>query len=268
MKKLFGFFAIIGLVVLSGCFDTVDETTINDDGSGTVFNSIDMGKLFGTLSAMGGDEKMKGAEKVKGDTTVFFRDIKDSLQNLSDTEKKLLEKGKAHLALDIKEGKFNISFTVPFAKTSDIPAINAALEKSNGKMMQTLIEGVMPEEEKARKKDDDDEDENIPGMNGEEGTPTISAYFQTTYDRNKITKKVNKELYAKVESNESLQSLKQMGQMGVVMNLKTVINLPKPAKKASGKAITLSDDKKKVTIEGTLDDFFEDASKFEYEIEY
>ena len=42
----------------------------------------------------------------------------------------------------------------------------------------------------------------------------------------------------------------------------------KPAKKAEGKGVKLSSDRKKVTIEGSLDDFFEDASYFEYEIEY
>jgi hypothetical protein len=59
-----------------------------------------------------------------------------------------------------------------------------------------------------------------------------------------------------------------MSQMGMSMNMKTVINLPKPAKKAEGKGVKLSNDRKKITIEGTLDDFFEDATYFEYEIEY
>ena len=59
-----------------------------------------------------------------------------------------------------------------------------------------------------------------------------------------------------------------MGQMGMPISFKTIINLPKPAKKAEGKGVKLSDDKKKITIEGTLDDFFEDPSQFEYEIEY
>jgi hypothetical protein len=59
-----------------------------------------------------------------------------------------------------------------------------------------------------------------------------------------------------------------MASMGMTMNFKTIINLPRPAKKAEGKGIQLSNDKKKITIEGSLDDFLEDASKFEYEIEY
>lgn len=265
MKTLIGIAAIIGLVILSGCFDTVDETTINEDGSGIVFNSVDMGKLLTMLSAMGGEEKMKDTEKVKIDTTVFLKDIKDSLGKITDAEKKLLENGKAHIVLNMKEEKFSISFTVPFAKTSDIAAINEALGKSSGKIMHNMVEKIMPEEEKAKMKEDEDD---MPAMDSEEGTPGISSYFQTSYDKNKMVKKVNKEMFAKIEDDESLKSLKEMGQMGMSMNMKTVINLPKPAKKVNGKGITLSDDKKKVTIEGTLDDFFEDPSKFEYEIEY
>ena len=267
MKRLIGLFAFIGLFILSGCFDTVDETTVNEDGSGTVYNSVDMSKMISALAAMGGEEKMKGAEKVKGDTTVYLKDIKDSLGKLTDAEKKLLEKGKAHIVLNMKEEKFSISFTVPFAKPSDITPINDALGKASGKIMQKLVEKIMPEEEKAKMKDKDDEEEDMP-MGNEEGTPSISSYFQTTYEKNKMIKKVNKELFAKLEEDESLKQVKEMGQMGMAMNLKTVINLPRPAKKAVGKAVTLSDDKKKVTIQGTLDDFFEDPSKFEYEIEY
>ena len=59
-----------------------------------------------------------------------------------------------------------------------------------------------------------------------------------------------------------------MAQLGMAINMKTIINLPKPAKKAEGKSLKLSDDKKKITMEGTLDDFFEDASYFEYDIEF
>ena len=75
-------------------------------------------------------------------------------------------------------------------------------------------------------------------------------------------------MYANVENDKSLTSLKEMSQMGMASTMKTIFNLPRPAKKAEGKGVKLSDDRKKVTIEGTLDDFFEDATFFEYEIEY
>ena len=262
MKRLIGLSAVIGLFILSGCFDTVEETTINDDGSGKIVSSIDMGKMLSALSAMGGDEKMKEVEKVNVDTTVFMKDIKDSVKSLTDTEKKLLEKGTAHLVMNIKEEKFSISFAIPFSKLSDVPAVHEALKKSNGKIMENMMSKVVPED----KKGNDDMD--MSGMGDKEGTPDISDYFQTSYEKNKMTKKVNKEKFAKIDEDQSLKSLKEMGQMGMPVNFKTVINLPKPAKKANGKGITLSDDKKTVIIEGTLDDLFEDPSKFEYEIEY
>jgi hypothetical protein len=56
--------------------------------------------------------------------------------------------------------------------------------------------------------------------------------------------------------------------MGLVMKANYVINLPRPATKAEGKNVKLSDDKMKVTISATLDDFFDDPSSLEYKIKY
>jgi hypothetical protein len=47
-----------------------------------------------------------------------------------------------------------------------------------------------------------------------------------------------------------------------------VIHLPKPAKKAEGAKIKLSDDKKTVTINATLSDLFNDPNSFAYRVEY
>src|SRR5262245_36458110 len=115
MKRFIGLLAFVGVSLLAGCFDTVEETTINDDGSGVVVSSSDMGKMFSAVTAMGGDEKMKDAEKVAIDTTVFMKSMKDSVGNLTDVEKKLLEKGTAHLVMNMKEEKFLVSFTVPYS---------------------------------------------------------------------------------------------------------------------------------------------------------
>ena len=56
--------------------------------------------------------------------------------------------------------------------------------------------------------------------------------------------------------------------MGLSMKATSVINLPRPAQKAEGKGIKLSEDKKKVTITADLDDFFADPAKLEYKIKY
>jgi hypothetical protein len=62
MKKMIGLLVFIVSLVLSGCLDTVEETTFNEDGSGVYTSTADMSKIFGLLGAMGGggdDEKIK-----------------------------------------------------------------------------------------------------------------------------------------------------------------------------------------------------------------
>src|SRR6185436_5503784 len=146
MKRLIGFLAFTGVFILAGCFDTAEEITINEDGSGTLVNSVDMSKMITALSAMGADEKMKDAEKINTDTTIFLKSLKDSIQNLSDNEKKLLEKGKAHLIMNMKEEKFSVTLSVPFASTIEIPAVKDVLKKSNSQIMEKLITKIMPVE--------------------------------------------------------------------------------------------------------------------------
>jgi len=65
-----------------------------------------------------------------------------------------------------------------------------------------------------------------------------------------------------------MKSLQQMSGMGSPVTVNYVVNLPRKAKKVEGKAVKLSDDKKKVTVSVTSDDFFNDPSKFEYRIAY
>ncbi len=65
-----------------------------------------------------------------------------------------------------------------------------------------------------------------------------------------------------------MQSLKEMAGQGMPMNTTLIYNLPKPAKKAEGKNVKLSEDKKKVTITSSVDDFFDDVTKLEFKIEY
>ncbi|HEY2721202.1 MAG TPA: hypothetical protein VGI82_05735, partial [Chitinophagaceae bacterium] len=63
-------------------------------------------------------------------------------------------------------------------------------------------------------------------------------------------------------------SMQQMSEMGSPITANYIINLPTPATKVEGKSVKLSDDKRKVSLTVTSDDFFKDPSKFEYHIEY
>jgi hypothetical protein len=266
MKKITRFLGLAILFISVGCFDTVDELTIAENGSGTYVNTIDMGKMLGLAKTMGGDnEEMKDLEKLKKDTIVNLKDIKDSLKNLNDAEKKIAATGTLRIQIDASEEKLNFAFSFPFSKPSDISGIQNVLKKSKQNVLDEIMQKLFSETgtDKGNDMFDKDDSDEKDGMAAD-----LNTYYTTVYEKGKISCKINKEKYAHVEDDKSLKSLQEMSQLGMAINMKTVINLPKPAKKAEGKGLKVSDDKKKITLEGTLDDFFENASHFEYEIEY
>jgi hypothetical protein len=97
---------VIGLIILfsaASCLDTTEETTVNEDGSGLYVNTADMGQIFGMLKNMGGGgDDMKGIDKVKMDTVIYFKELKDSMTTLSEDEKKIIEAGNMRIVMKTK----------------------------------------------------------------------------------------------------------------------------------------------------------------------
>ena len=269
MKKNFGICALATLLIFTGCFDTVQESTINDNGSGVYVSTTDMGKLLGMLKAfMGEKQEMKDLEKMVKDTTINLKNIKDSLKNLTDAEKKLMDKGTLRILMNMPDEKFSLNFSFPFTQPADLATINSILKKTKQDVMADQLKKFKPGELDGDTKGKDEENPLLGGLDNEGKSNEVDDYYNYKYEKGKISKKLNKEMHAKVQDDKSLTTMKEMSQMGMSSTMKTIINLPKPAKKADGKGVKLSADRKKITIEGTLDDFFEDASYFEYEIEY
>jgi hypothetical protein len=153
--------------------------------------------------------------------------------------------------MDLANEKFFTTLNFPFTSTEQLAKLDQLAQKVTQQTMQKQMgaEGGMP------------------GM-GEMPKATIDEYYTTTYLKGSIEKKVNKEKYAGLANDEGMQNLKKASEEGIPMNTTLIFNLPRPAKKAEGKSVTLSEDKKKVTIKSSLEDFFDDASKLEFRIEY
>jgi len=266
MKKISWIGVLLMLITFSGCFDTVEELTIKENGGGTFVNILDMGKVLELAKTMGGGkDEMKEFEKMKLDTVVNLKDIKDSLKRLNDAEKKIVSTGTLRVQADGTESKMNFTFTFPFSNPSQIDQIQGVLKKAKGDVLDDIMTTLMGEGGKKNDMmmgDEDSDDQ------GDEMGANLDGYYTSVYEKGKIIRKLNKEKYANVNDDKSLKSLQEMSQLGIPINMKTVINLPRPAIKAEGKGVKLSEDKKKITMEGTLDDFFEDGSYFEYNIEY
>ena len=250
MKKVYALILSCS-ILLAGCFETTQEITINKDGSGIFVNITDLSKIVGLLKQMGGDS----AQSIPNtDTTISLAGIADSIPGLSLQQKKLIGQGTMRLTVNMPDEKLLIKLNLPFKKVSDI---------------QTLKD-VMPEISEATLKKLPHTDE-MPAGGGESDSSKLKSFdnfYDMTFTDKLITKTLNKTKYDAGKNSDYMKSIQQMSDMGSPMTANYIINLPRPAKKVEGKAVKLSDDKKKVTLTVTSDDFFNDPTKFEYRIEY
>lgn len=248
-KTLFSLLAACSLFLV-GCLENTQEVTINEDGSGTVSYTTDMSAAIGMIKQMSAAEEMKDLDKGM-DTTFALDKMTDSVPNLSDEEKAIMSKGTMHVNMNMDKEKLFVRLKFPFKSAAEI----VTCDKLSGKMIGEALKGQAM----------------LGGGGDEGGSPDLNGfenYFKTVYSNGKIEKTLIKEKYEKVGEDEAMASLKEGSAMGLGLKANYIINLPRPATKAEGKGITLSEDKKKVTIAVDMDDFFDEPAKFEFLIEY
>jgi len=249
MKKFVFFFCTTCTILLAGCFENIQEITLNEDGSGTISNTSDMSTLVGLVKQMGGADMEKMADEAV-DTTIALASRADSIANLTAGEKELVKKGTARLNMNLKDEKFITTLNFPFASPADIAAYNRGSGKVMAETMKEQMGGDSPI--------------------GDMPEPTsFDDYFNIDYSNGLLLKKLNKEKYDSAAANdEYLKAMKESGSMGLTMSSTLVINLPRPATKVEGKNVKVSDDKKKIIVKADIDDFFDDPAKMEFRIEY
>lgn len=251
MRKFILSVLTVSTLFLTGCLETTQEITLNEDGSGTISNTSDLSALIGLAKQMGGGAEIEKAAEQVVDSTISMKEAADSVPNLSSDERAMARNGVMKIKMNLKEENFVVNLAFPFSKPSQIAEYN----KLSGKMMAETMKsqmgggGAMPTDQMPEPTSFDD-------------------YYTLELSNGELTRKVNKEKYAGAESDEYLKGIKQVASMGLTMKANYIINLPRPATKAEGKNVKLSDDKKKITISADIDDFFADASSLEYKIKY
>jgi hypothetical protein len=196
---------------------------------------------------------MEKLEETVLDSTIALKDGVDSIPNLTPEEKKLAANGTIHINMDMKKDKFLTGISFPFTTPAQMEAYN----KLSGKIITETLKSRAGGDKGANADED-----NMPPLT------FIDQFYKTDFSNGELTKKIDKDKYAKAEEDEFLKQVREGSAMGLVMNCKYIINLPRPAKKAEGKNVKLSEDKMKVLVSATLDDFFEDPSSLEFKIEY
>ncbi|MCG2616653.1 hypothetical protein LZZ85_20305 [Terrimonas sp. NA20] len=250
MKKLSSLFFAAGLFFLTSC-QTTREISINDNGGGTMVTTMDMSQLLG-IAKMSGEADKMGDQKL--DTTISFANMADSIPDATPADKELLKKGSMAMVMNMEEDKFLAKISFPFSDVTEI----TKLQQLSGKLMKESMKKQM-------------------SGKGQEGMPDdalplpqagFDDYFKTTYSKGLIEVRLDKEKYATVGADQGMQSLKEAMSQGLPFLNKVIIHLPKPAKSVEGANAKLSEDKKTLTVENDMSDFFEDATKLEYKVEF
>ncbi|HUR65369.1 MAG TPA: hypothetical protein VMZ03_03380 [Chitinophagaceae bacterium] len=250
MKKIILALCCIVTLFLTGCFENTQEITLNEDGSGTLNNSNDMSALIGLVKQMGAGAELDKAPQQNIDSVISLEKGADSISGLTPEEREIARKGKLGIKANLKEEKFKTSLVFSFSSPSQVSGLNKLTNKILADVMKDkLAEGAPMADQ-------------MPEMS------SIDDYYKLEFSNGELTKKVDKDKYSNLGSDEYLKGMKEAASMGLVMKANYVFNLPRPATKAEGKNVKLSEDKKKVTITATLDDFFDDPSALEFKIKY
>jgi hypothetical protein len=256
MKKSVLLLAVVSVLFLTSC-QTTKEITLQNDGSGNYLVTTDMSSLIGMVKMSAPPEKLNemGGGRAM-DTTISLDKMAEFLEDLTEDEKEKVRKGTLGLNMDMKDDKFITKMSFPFSNASEI----GDLDRLSSKVVTQFLKKQMGGADKAG--------EMPQGMPGADQMPdgSIDDYFDIKTSSGVVERKLNEERLSTL-SVEKKQALQQMGSMGAG-NSTIIINLPKPVKKTEGKNITVSDDKKKITIESSAEDFFDNAKNLEFRIEY
>jgi len=251
MRKLFFLPVALAAFLLTGCFDTVQEITLNDDGGGNLVTKYDLSAVLSMASQMGGGADLEKAGEKKVDTTISLEEIVEKLSDLKEEEKKIVGQGSLRVNMDLKNGVFVTWVSFPFSKTSEIPTLN----RLSNKILSEALKGQAG-------------DMSAAGLDEMPEISSVDDYYKFDFTEGELTRKVDDDKYAGVESDEYLKGLRDAAGMGMNVKNTYVINLPRPAQKVDGRNAVLSDDGMKVTVTADINDFFGDASVYAFKIKY
>ena len=252
MKKIL-FSLLTASLLLAGCLETTQEITLKDDGSGSVSTTSDMSSILGLAKQMGGGGDLDKIGEQKLDTVFSLGSQADSMQDLGSNEKEMLKKGTMAMKMNLKDDQFLTKLDFPFNEPGEIAAY--------GKLTNKLLGNAMKDQMKSSP---------MGGGAGEDMPPVTSFddYYKLSFSKGELKKSLDKEKYAGASSDGYLAGLKQATGMGIPVTYTWIINLPRPADKVEGKNAKLSDDKMKVTVKVSIEDFFDEPENLEFKIKY
>ena len=250
MKKFILFFVFA--LLFASCQIT-EEFNFNNDGSGVYKMHVDMSGMLSMLDEMKeqNDSVEKPRKFEKHDTIIYFsiflEEYKDSIKNLSQEEKELLESlrdAKIQMKMDEEKREMWMDYVIPFQSVTDLNDINRKIAKLN---------------EINKKKNAENQQNGLPDKFG-----NYKDYY--TFDRKKFTRRVEvkkmEENQTKSDEEDSMEKLSQM------FSYKVIYRFPNKIKSVSHKNATIGQDGKSVYLDIPADSLIKNPKYMEIEIEF
>ena len=253
MKKIVC--SLLLIILFVGCYEVNEIISIDENGTGTYATKMDMGTMLQMIQSMAGEEELakNGLDRVI-DTTIHLKSVMDSAENITPEQRRLFNNGTMNLKMNVKESIFKIDMNFPFNSYSDLQTL------MSGKGMTGLGEVF---KELMSKNDSVRSTAAIP----DQAMDQITNVYDVTINKNTISRKLNRERFDSLMKKPEIVQAKQMlGSFEILTT--TIIHLPRPAKRVSSDMVTLSDDKKTVTMKYDMLQILDTPDKFSYTIEY
>ena len=187
------------------------------------------------------------------DSVFALRSVTDTAARLTPEQKRLFQDATMSITMKQNDKVFRVGMTYPFTKPEDVQKI---IELNDAGKGVGLFE----------KKDGDQAA--LPGLGDQGQFPSVNDFYIVTIKNGLIERMPNEEKLASLKDNDQFQELKGAEDMMETIAFKTIIHLPKAARKAEGERVELSADKKTVTIKSSLLDLFENPKALGFRIEY
>lgn len=256
MKKVFiSIFAIVLFFV--SCYEVNEEITISENGSGTYVTRMDMSALIQMIQTMAGEEELSKSGFDRAiDTVIKMKDVMDTIQNLTDEERRLYADGSVKLQLNMKENIFKTNVDLPFRSFDDLQKLMmGAGSNSMGAAMKKIFspkdstQAATPAQDQAFEQ--------------------INSVYDVKVNRHVLSRQLNKEKFDALMERPEMVQVKQMNNGTFEVLYTTTIKLPSKVKKVSNaELVKVSDDKRTVTIRYDMMKMFDTPEKFSYSIEY
>src|ERR1700744_6256623 len=187
----------------TGCLDIDEKVNIKKDGSGTLTMDMDMSQMIEMLQTYMGKEELAKKGMQKMDTTIYLKDVIDTVSTLSAEKKALLSAGSVHIKMDMDAKVFTTHMVFPFSSQENLQKLYVA--RSDGSLgTAQLFKGL--------------------GGGGEDGagaggaSPDINQFngiYDFTSRDGLMTKRLNPAKWKALQNDPQLAQIKQAGQMGI-----------------------------------------------------